>query len=137
MAKPPAIQAMQLTSPFIKMLVHGEPGVGKTPFIGTSPRGLILEADEHRDRVADGAVGRVLDDVRVAVAVVEQDVLRGGHRGAYPSGPGGRGLRLSLHARHDLVDQYRRQPPRAVGARRGLRLGHRGLDYGQQLLCLD
>lgn len=48
MARPRAIQPISRTENFIKIGIHGEPGVGKSVLAGSSPKALILthDADE-------------------------------------------------------------------------------------------
>lgn len=45
MARPKAIQPISRQENFINMILHGEPGVGKSVFAGSSPRALILTHD--------------------------------------------------------------------------------------------
>jgi len=52
MARPKAIVPVAQDQPWIRMLVYGDPGVGKTVLIGTSPRGLILDADKGSESAA-------------------------------------------------------------------------------------
>lgn len=52
MARPASVKPIRLTQKFINTIIFGEPGVGKTPFIGTSPNGLILDADVGTESAA-------------------------------------------------------------------------------------
>lgn len=48
MARPSAIVPVsKIDDGFIRICVYGDPGVGKTPLAGTSPRCLIVNADPH------------------------------------------------------------------------------------------
>lgn len=46
MARPPQITRIVDSSKWVNLLVYGNPGAGKTPLAGTSPKALILEADD-------------------------------------------------------------------------------------------
>lgn len=46
MSRPQAIKPVSTGSGYHRMMVYGEPGVGKTVFAGTSPKALILANDE-------------------------------------------------------------------------------------------
>lgn len=46
MTRPKAIRPMGTENTHHRMLVYGEPGVGKTVFAGTSPKALILTSDD-------------------------------------------------------------------------------------------
>ncbi len=41
------VPVAKIDNPFARLLIYGDPGCGKTPLVGTSPRGLILNADPY------------------------------------------------------------------------------------------
>jgi len=48
MARPSGIVPIsKIDDGYIRILIYGDPGVGKTPLAGTSPRGIILNGDPH------------------------------------------------------------------------------------------
>lgn len=52
MANKPNIQPIRLRQKFVKGVIYGEPGTGKTPLIGTAPNALILDADVGTESAA-------------------------------------------------------------------------------------
>lgn len=41
------VPVSKIDDAFARMIIYGDPGCGKTPLVGTSPRGLILNADPY------------------------------------------------------------------------------------------
>ena len=83
MAKPEAIRPVSIEKRFVNMIVYGDPGVGKSVFVGTSPRCLILANDDDETSSpavhgsqADTWVVRDYTDLSEAYDYVRQE----GHR---------------------------------------------------------
>lgn len=54
MARPKAIMPISVKDNFVKMLIYGKPGVGKTQFACTAPRALVIT--HNRSEVISGAL---------------------------------------------------------------------------------
>lgn len=52
MAKPSAIKPVRLRQKYVNGIFYGDPGIGKTPFIGTAKKALILDADNGTESAA-------------------------------------------------------------------------------------
>lgn len=64
MAKPTQIVKVVDSSKYVNILVYGPPGAGKTPFAGTSPKALILEADDGEASAASQGTSAEMWKVR-------------------------------------------------------------------------
>lgn len=80
---PPQIRSLSRSRDgFIRMIVFGEPGVGKTPFAASAPNALILDGDGGLESaLASGSTAKVwpLDDWHDADAAY-QWLRSGGHK---------------------------------------------------------